>query len=42
MSAKPMLELWNHTVIRALIYVALILMGYLFGEFSTPFIYRDF
>jgi hypothetical protein len=35
-------QLWNTVVIRALIYVALILMCYLFGEFSVPFIYRDF
>ncbi len=42
MTVQRLDHLWNNVVIRALIYVALILTCYLFGEFSVPFIYRDF
>jgi hypothetical protein len=33
---------WNQPAIRALVYVGMLVACYLFGEFTNPFIYRDF
>lgn len=35
-------RLWDRPGVRAAVYVALIVLCYLFGEFTRPFVYRDF